>query len=117
MNPNDTARLGREKGDRAEERFLRLFSGEDDRPHWMLRVERATEKGANDEDIDFFVHTKDGRRFPVNVKSSYAGRRNFIRKHGNSTVCIIIVRDGVRDKHVRIEASRFLSAWLSKLPL
>lgn len=111
---SDKARLDQEKGRASEERFVRLFSDPQKNPRWMDRIEPASHKGPAGEDVDFVVYAKDGRHFLVNVKSSDAGKKTFVRRHPKSKVCLVVMRDSLRDGEMRLMAAFTLTQWLAR---
>ncbi|MBI5134468.1 MAG: hypothetical protein HZA81_03745 [Candidatus Taylorbacteria bacterium] len=114
MNTDGDAHSKRERGRRSEERFLALFRDSAKAPDWLDRIERAKTKGARGEDIDFFVFSKDGKKTPVNIKSSHAGKLGFVRKHGPDTVCIIVMEDDQDDDAMRTESVFSLERWRAR---
>lgn len=96
---------GYERGVVAEDRFLRVCNDQATKhlwPRWFIRVYR----GSNKDDsvgIDFWAQTTAGR-IPIQVKSSWRGRRKFHEQNSRRHIVCIVVSAQHSD-HELVEAT------------
>lgn len=85
---------GQRQGFEAEERFTRIFLqfiAERRSPSWVVGVDHPTREEEVEYKADRVVLTKDQRRLPVQIKSSFLGKLRFKAKHGALGVPCVVV--------------------------
>jgi len=114
MNADDDALLKIKKGRESEDRFFCLLSPPSKIPEWITLVTRASRRDDTFEGIDFYVITNDDKTIPVDVKSSFAGKRKSHRKKIANEVCIIVIREDFDDDSMREQVIQVLEKWKAK---
>lgn len=108
------AKADRDKGSEAEQRFFRIMTAPGALPDWIKKVHPSKRVENNLGGADFIVTLKDGRRVPVNVKSSASGKKLFVRRRGAGTACVIVVKREMEDEVVKVKAIAEIQAWIGR---
>jgi len=112
MNSVDEALRNRKRGIASEDRFYRLLSFSPEKiPKWITLVTSASPRNDVDEGIDFYVITSDDETIPVDVKSSFVGKKNSLRENSSRKVCIIVIREELDDDSMRKQIIQILDRW------
>lgn len=108
------AKADRDKGGEAERRFFRIMTAPGALPDWIEKVHPSKRAENNLGGVDFIVTLRDGRRVPVNVKSSASGKKSFVRRRGAGTACVIVVKRETKDEVVKAKAIAEIQAWIGR---
>ena len=114
MNSDDDALQGMKSGQESEDRFYRLLSDPAKVPDWIIGVFPASTEEDHKKGIDFYVLGQKNLSIPVNIKSSFRGKR---RKGKLAGICIIVIRRKLDDDTMRRDVLMVLERWKSQQPL